>query len=126
MQLPKTETNVFEAILARRSVRSYTAQAVDEAAVHTLLEAAVRAPTAMHQEPWAFIIIQDSQRLRRLSDVAKPLFVEELRQAGRAIDTFVSPDFSVFYNVGTLIVIGSTSSGTFVAADCWLAAENLC
>lgn len=125
MQLPKTELNVFEAILARRSVRSYTAQVVDEPSVHTLLEAAVHAPTAMGREPWAFIVIQDQRLLRRLSDIVKPLFIEELRQADHAIDPFTRPDFNVFHDAGTLIVIGSRSTTAFVAADCWLAAENL-
>jgi nitroreductase len=35
------------------------------------------------------------------------------------------PDFHVFYNAGTLIVIYSKKQGPFVVADCWLAAENL-
>jgi len=35
------------------------------------------------------------------------------------------PDFHVFYNAGTLIVIYSKIQGTFVVADCWLATENL-
>ena len=35
------------------------------------------------------------------------------------------PDFHVFYNANTLIVIYGKFQGAFVAADCWLAAENL-
>jgi nitroreductase len=31
----------------------------------------------------------------------------------------------VFYDAGTLIAIGARPLGPFVAADCWLAAENL-
>lgn len=125
MQIPEVEMNVFEAILARRSVRSYTPQEIDRTTVRILLEAAVRAPTAMHEEPWAFVIIQDRQLLRRLSDIAKPLFVEEVRQAGHALDAFSSPDFNIFHDAGTLIVIGSSLTAPFVAADCWLAAENM-
>lgn len=125
MPLPKVEMNVFEAILARRSVRSYTTQEIDSITLRTLLEAAVRAPTAMHQEPWLFVVIQDQRLLQRLSDIARPLFVEEARQAGHVLDAFANPDFNIFYGAGTLIIIGSKSTGPFVAADCWLAAENL-
>lgn len=125
MQIPSVEMNVFEAILARRSIRNYTHQDIDHTFVRILLEAAVRAPTAMHHEPWAFVIIQDRQLLRRLSEIAKPLFAEELLQAGLAIEAFSDPDFNVFHDAGTLIIICCRSTGSFAAADCWLAAENL-
>ena len=41
------------------------------------------------------------------------------------LDLVNKPDFHVFYNAGTLIVIYSKFQGQFVVADCWLAAENL-
>jgi nitroreductase len=125
MQLPKTEMNIFETILARRSVRSYTPQEVDAGTLRTMLEAAVRAPTAMHEEPWAFAIIQDKQMLRNLSDRAKPLFIEQVKRSGHTFDIANSADFNIFYDAGTLIIICTKETGTFVAADCWLAAENL-
>lgn len=127
---PLPEKNVFEAILARRSVRSYTPRALEETTLHTLLEAAVHAPTAMHTEPWAFVIVQDRLLLKQLSDQAKPLFIEEVRHATpggnrHVLDTFASPDFNIFYNAGVLVVICAPASLPFAAADCWLAAENL-
>lgn len=130
MQGMQADMNVFEAILARRSVRSYRDVTVDRNTLRTLLEAAVRAPTALHEEPWAFVIVQDRDLLRRLSERARPLFMEELQRAGAgrrdvALDAFASSDFNIFYDAGTLIVICAKSGGPFVAADCWLAAENL-
>lgn len=130
MHAPEIEMNVFESILARRSVRSYTAQEIDRTQLHTLLEAAVRAPTAIHEEPWVFAIFQDRSLLQRLSERARPLFLEELQHAGQersghVFDVFSRPDFNIFYDAGTLIVIGAVSTAPFVAADCWLAAENL-
>jgi len=89
----------------------------------------VRAPTAMHEEPCAFVVVQDKQVLKQLSDIAKPLFINRLHtthQAGsHAIDTFSDPYFNIFHDEGTLIVICAKASGPFVEADCWLAAENL-
>ncbi len=120
----------FEAILARRSVRSYRPDELDRNTIQTLLEAAVRAPTAMHEEPWAFVVIQDHALLRRLSDLAKPLFVEEARRRtahghSHSFDHFTRPDFNIFHGAGTLIIICARPSSQFVSADCWLAAENL-
>ncbi|MDE2343420.1 MAG: nitroreductase family protein, partial [Betaproteobacteria bacterium] len=64
------DQTVFQIILARHSVRSYAPRPVTESEIQTLLEAAVRAPTALHQEPWAFVVIQDPAWLKRISDVA--------------------------------------------------------
>ncbi len=129
MPLPKVEMTIFETILARRSVRSYKARRVDRNTISILLVAAVHAPTAIHQEPWAFVIIQDKALLRSLSDEAKPLFVAEaqekgLEHAGHSFDIFSYPDFNVFYDASTLILICGKISAPSYAADCWLAAEN--
>lgn len=120
----------IQAIMARRSVRSYVPRALDRATVVQLLSAAMRAPTAVHQEPWAFVVVQDAPTLKRLSDKAKPLFVEEARRShldrgGHSLEMFMSPEFNIFYNAGTLIVICGATSAPFAIADCWLAAENL-
>ena len=123
-------TPVLEVINRRSSVRSYSGGAIDRPTVEALLEAAVRAPTAMHEEPWQFLVIQDRATLRRLSDRAKALFTDEARRlhtpgGDSAAARFAQPEFDVFYDAGTLIVICSKMSGPFVEADCWLAAENL-
>ena len=128
--LPITNLSVMQAINARRSVRSYTPHKTDHDAINQLLAAAIRAPTAIHEEPCAFVIVQDVALLKRLSDRAKDFIARELQNTklhngSHALDAFTQPDFNVFYNAGTLIVIGVDITGPFVAADCWLAAENL-
>jgi len=129
MSLPDldTEMSVFETILARRSVRSYLSKKVDAVTISNLLEAAVRAPTAMHREPWAFIIIQDKQLMLNLSDKAKSLYFADAHHdsASHFSQMFNSPDFNIFYDAGTLILICGNKNTHFIEADCWLAAENL-
>jgi nitroreductase len=130
LPLPKVEMTVFETILARRSVRKYKARMIDSETIRTLLEAAVRAPTAIHQEPWGFVVIQDKKLLKSLSDDAKPLFVDEIQQMNppreeHMLGIFKQPEFNIFYNAGTLILICGRASAPFFSADCWLAAENL-
>ena len=126
----ESRMSVFEAILARRSVRSYAARKLHCPHHQTLLEAAVRAPTAVHEEPWTFVVVQDRATLERLSDRAKPLFFEETMRAQpdrlrHSFTIFTQPNFNIFYDAGTLIVICAKPVGPFAAADCWLAAENL-
>jgi nitroreductase len=120
----------MDAIHHRRSVRDYAPRTVAQTVIRTLLDAAVHAPTAMHEEPWSFAVIQDKNLLNRLSDSAKERVRSEAQgsdshHAKHSLELVNKPDFHVFYNAGTLIVIYAKFQGAFVVADCWLAAENL-
>src|SRR5512146_2180876 len=48
--------SALDAIYVRRSVRSYTSERLDRSTVEALLDAAIQAPTAMHEEPWTFAV----------------------------------------------------------------------
>lgn len=81
MNKRKANMSIMDAIYKRCSVRSYSPERLDQTTIRTLLAAAVRAPTAVHLEPWTFAILQDTSALKRLSDRAKPLFLEEVERA---------------------------------------------
>ncbi|HHT0594354.1 TPA: nitroreductase family protein [Legionella anisa] len=120
----------IEIIYKRRSIRNYTSEKLDRTTINSLLDAAVQAPTAMHEEPWTFAVIQDQNTLDRLSDSVKALIYSESlnysKMQMRYLQELINdPDFHAFYNASTLIIIYSKYHGHFVAADCWLAAENL-
>ncbi len=119
------ELNVCQAILARRSVRAYTSEKVEVKKIRSLIEAAVRAPTAMHLEPWAFAIIQDKLFLKQMSDIAKVKLTNEFKQPLDLSDTLNQPSFNVFYDANTLIVICGNTKNPDASADCWMAAQNL-
>ncbi len=137
----KREQEILHTIFHRRAVRSYLPEKLDQSTIRRLLEAAVQAPTAMHLEPWAFIVIQDVSLLGRLSDQAKVLALAEVEEeeakhrdllkapgvsAGSDhLALLRDPNFNIFYDAGTLVVICGKPLGRFVVADCWLAAENL-
>ena len=127
----------LDVIFGRRSVRSYSKEKLDNATIRGLLDAAVQAPTAMHAEPWAFVVIQDPHTLKRYSDLAKGIWGQEtinyrdlhvpgdIALEARFVEQLARPDFCIFYDASTLIVICGKPLGPFVVADCWLAAENL-
>lgn len=122
--------SIMDAIYGRRAVRKFTEAPLSRATIHNLLFAAVQAPSAMHREPWAFAVIQNREVLKQLSDSAKKLLMER-KSTGKekdeklSYDLITRPDFNIFYNAGTLIVIYGRGRRNFVAADCWLAAQNL-
>lgn len=125
MQPPELEQTIFETILGRRSVRSYADKKIAPDIVKTLLEAAVWAPTALHKEPWGFVIVQNKDTLKNISDLAKPLFIEELKKIGTREDVLKHTGGNLFYDAGTLIIICGKTNGHQPVADCWMAAENM-
>lgn len=56
-------------ILARRSVRSYTDDPVDDQTLRTLLKAAMAAPSAGAADPWHFLVVRSPGMLARLAEV---------------------------------------------------------
>lgn len=54
---------LFDAILTRRSVRSYKPGTITDDQVQQLLKAAMYAPSASNNQPWHFIVIRDRKTL---------------------------------------------------------------
>jgi nitroreductase len=124
--------DTLKAIYQRRAVRSYTPENLEKVTMEELLQAAVQAPTAVHREPWAFVLIQNKELLRQYSDCAKALLLAQEEATSffskaepNALAILQNPAFNIFYDSGTLVVIACRERGPFVEADCWLAAENL-
>ena len=54
--------NVTEAIRARRSIRKYVPQVkIPDEHLHTILEAAMPAPSACNSRPWEFVVLQSDK-----------------------------------------------------------------
>jgi nitroreductase len=131
MQTSATEMGIFQAILARRSVRNYTRQEVPQHCIMTLLAGAVRAPVVMDEEPCAFVVIQNRELLQALSAEASTLSpVKQYLFSNRHDNVKVNgsqteADVNLFHDAGTLIIICAKADASFSEANCWLAAENL-
>ena len=59
----------WDAIRARRNVRSYQTEPVPAADLDRIAEAAWRAPSASNRQHWDFVIVTDPDQLRELSAV---------------------------------------------------------
>lgn len=128
--IDRYKIDVIEALYNRRAVRNYLPKKVEPEIIHQLLDAAVHAPSALHEESRGFVIIQNKSLLDRISESAKQLTVNEKKnntdlQEEHILQVVQQKEFNLFYNAPALIVIYSTFKGKFVNADCWLAAENL-
>lgn len=61
--------NVKEAIENRRSIRKYKPEPLEAGVVQELLEAARRAPSGNNSQPWRFIVVEDPEARKALSQV---------------------------------------------------------
>ena len=60
--------DALEVIMTRASVRSFIDQPVEKDKVDKLLKAAMAAPTARNQQPWAFVVIDSRDVLDELAE----------------------------------------------------------
>lgn len=67
-QAATQDKSAIENIMTRTSVRSYSDRAVDRATVDTLLRAAMAAPTAVNKQPWRFVVIDNKEILKFISE----------------------------------------------------------
>lgn len=56
----------LKAILTRRSVRHFTSDPIQEEDLQELLRAGMQAPSAKNEQPWHFVILDDSKLLHAI------------------------------------------------------------
>ncbi len=115
--------DALEALASRRAVRRFTGDIVEEEIIRDLLNMATLAPSAENEQPWCFTVIQDGEILRLLSNQAKQA---AYGNRGTANDKPIAfdPEFDIFYNAGTLVIIWARPIGSHPEWDCCFAAEN--
>ncbi len=68
--------DVFEAIAARKSVRSFLDRPVEDEVLEKILEAARRAPSARNGQEWRFVVVRDRAMRERIArEAARQPFV---------------------------------------------------
>ena len=101
--------DVLQAIFTRRSIRKFTGEPISHDAMETLLKAGFAAPSAHNYQPWHFVVVRDSEILKKISE-GHP-YAKMLPQAGSCI-----------------IVCGDDEKQKlkgFIVEDCSAAIENI-
>jgi len=119
---------VIDAIYNRRAVRSYAQDHLDQPTILKLIDAAIRAPSAINQQPWAFAVVRERAELGRISREARRHILETIPHdspMARFKEHVADPAFDMLYGAPAMIVVYATDAESGACEDCALAAENL-
>ena len=110
-------------ILSRRSIRSYTDKQISENDLHTILKAAVNAPSGMNYQTWHFTAIQNSEKLADLNKHIKGAFAKS--EDKHLQDRGNSETYCCYYHAPTLVIVSNDSSQWWASMDCACAMQNM-
>ena len=90
-------------LLKRRSIRDYKSKEVPLEVVHEIIEDSIKAPNSQNLQPWRFIIINDIDLMKRLSDSSKASMIEDIESEPDSprkefLERLKDEAMNVFYN----------------------------
>lgn len=69
-------SETLQTIKERRSIRNFKDEQVKEQDLQAVLEAGLYAPSAMNEQSWHFTVIQNTELLKKFTQIAKNTFAK--------------------------------------------------
>ena len=82
--------NFHELMRHRRSIRKYTGEPVDPEQVRLILEAGLMAPAGKRKNPWHFVVVDEPEKLKALSET-RAMGTSQIANAALAIAVVANP-----------------------------------
>lgn len=85
--------DLLEGIFKRRSIRKYADTPVSDEEIHTLLEAAMHAPSACNKRPWEFYVVKNQETreklrsIHRYANIVSPLVIVVVANTKRSLSS---------------------------------------
>ncbi len=117
----------FELLKTRRSIRDFQEREVPLETVQEIIRETCLAPSSGNEQPWKFIVVNNRQKIRKLSDESKKNFVALIeKDPSSPLKKYEaglrSKEFNVFYNAPCLVYIVGSREARSLWVDCALAA----
>lgn len=122
--------NFYELLIKRRSIRNFEDRSVPVELVKALINDSIKAPNSGNNQAWKFIIVNNRELIRRMSDAGKAAIIADIESdpvspMKRYEKTLRNERFNVFYNAPCLVCIVGMTDDLNIAMDCALAGSYL-
>lgn len=118
----------FELLSKSRSIRDYENRSVSLDLVKEIIRDSCFAPSSGVGQPWRFIVVNNKEWIKKLSDGSKKNVLSYIELNPDApLQQYESvlrnKDFNVFYNAPCLVYVGGSEKVRSLQVDCALAAS---
>ena len=130
--------SIIDNIKQRRSIRKYISKKIPKRLIKEIIEAGRYAPSAHNSQPWRFIVITDSKKIKELSGHIKNwfkrrvligkafgFFNKRIKKTLKSVESRLFTDQDLFFYNAPLLVIIYSKSERFREIDCACAAQNM-
>lgn len=123
--------DTYNAIITRRSTRSYKPDAVESEKLNKVIEAGRFAPSGGNNQTNHFLIVQNKDVLQKLAALAREAFakMEVTEETYSSLKTSIllskKGDYVFHYNAPVLIIVANQKDYGNNIADCAVAVENM-
>ncbi len=119
-----------ELVKQRRAIRDFEAKDVSTEILKEMVDDAIMAPNASHKQPWKFVIVNNQEMMKRISDDSKNTIIAGIEKNPNSpmkgyAAMLKDENFNVFYNAPALICVVAKIKGALNGVDCALAASYL-
>jgi len=121
----------LEAIISRRSTRSYKPDAVEPEKLQKIIDAGRHAPSGGNNQTCHFLIVQNKEVLNKLATLAENAFAkmevtpETYSSLKMSINLSKKGGYVFHYNAPVLIIVANQKNYGNNMADCAVAVENM-
>jgi nitroreductase len=117
----------MDLIAQRRSIRDFQDRGVPLPIIKEILKDTSLAPSSGNGQPWQFIVVNQRDWIRKLSDESKRNLIATIeKDPASPLKKYEAglrnKDFNVFYNAPSLVYIGGPKDVRSIYLDCSLAA----
>jgi nitroreductase len=114
--------NALDVIKTRRSVREYSDKEIPKEDLKEIIDCGHMAATARNIQPWKFIVVQDKEKLAKISELAKNGFF--IKGANAAVVVF-SEDTKYYLEDGSAAICNiMLAANALGIGSCWIAGDK--